>query len=1155
MVKLKELYLEGNDLNWVEQEYYRDIKVLSRLTDLVMLTLQGNPFVAGPLKGEYRQAALRELMKGKGKAKFSDFRQLTNDFTEEGGGKQYTIDGEIVQMALLEQAYNLTDVGAVDGADEVLGPEDVQLADQDTLHPTLELIDINTRLELCLEKPATTLKAVREISNAIRATVFGAKEATLVSGLLARKPELIRAMVDSILQSMLLLCDRQPEVRKPIIEIIAIGMAFADNQLGAKCAREFVNAYHAHIVPDMHNFCSDVLLRVGIGTLCSGKLDSRMRNALLRGITLVVEEVPTLCNVVSRALLSAGTKASKSYVGRYASCQLTQWMVGLTKKSRSGGAASSAASADTLDPEFVQTTMKLIAVLSRDRRTASAILSPLRWHDNVPTILIAVEKQLDIVGCFRVSSSGAAPIDTLDPVSHPVIFDLLEIATNFIRADHRTHEQSLVPRARVKACRTLQSGPAAIAYEDFVSTTARFAEAGLHHQLLVFLKMMMTQLDKVRRTEAIARLMASIVNCIAAFVFCGDTTFDAESEYVRSVTSLAKGVKKPALLRPNRASITVGGKKSPALALLSAEIMTVQLCTLVTQEDPLHPLAVTACFDVLFQLLQQFSDLDSASAAIQSRGSKYEQQARISQALQPIGLLQFLGTRLAGRKYEKLCELAADTGAFNKGHPRPLRDLTSAVMHRMLLSVLRLVGFYCAEASNDSQNTEAVFIAAAMNNNSRETILFDCLDVPCDDVAIAAVQSLKAVDANDFDSREIASLIQRLRGYMNVGVGQTELIVSGLFGLLTRLILSRRMSDSMGGALRENIDNQTNEAVNIALKILKQNLNRDTSDDKDEDDEKVLLSAAVVDFLVAVTAVPKLVQSLVVESRVLTKILQIEDKHSWAYSPAAYLEPQSSASLIYRPSLIELTWLGNDVLEMVLALVGGSRNIADEARNPLRSDGVVAGRCLRRIADLLEGGATASLEVKHCAACGKMLPIGRFTGTQRLLQVGRCACCVGDVGGDGNTMHWTLCSTQTDVLRAVAKQWMFDKKHMSLRQKKNTLDAAGDISINAYQLPDGPIRERMIAEAIQHASVGGRPDGRRHDLARNLTIFGVADSVDVTFEMHVQMRTLRLRSWCKATEELSRHMFSGIEPLRWGKFFVESPALRTLFDRQVRTSV
>lgn len=75
-----------------------------------------------------------------------------------------------------------------------------------------------------------------------------------------------------------------------------------------------------------------------------------------------------------------------------------------------------------------------------------------------------------------------------------------------------------------------------------------------------------------------------------------------------------------------------------------------------------------------------------------------------------------------------------------------------------MISIINIVEFICREASSNQKNDLFSEMSAALNesDNSREQALFNCLEVPDDDVKLAVVKCLFVINIDDIDSAEIS---------------------------------------------------------------------------------------------------------------------------------------------------------------------------------------------------------------------------------------------------------------------------------------------------------------------------------------------------------------------------------------------------------------
>ena len=79
----------------------------------------------------------------------------------------------------------------------------------------------------------------------------------------------------------------------------------------------------------------------------------------------------------------------------------------------------------------------------------------------------------------------------------------------------------------------------------------------------------------------------------------------------------------------------------------------------------------------------------------------------------------------------------------------------------MFISIITLTEFICREAGSNTSNDLFYEISNAMNDNEeceREQALFNCLEVPDDDVKLAVVRCLFAINSEGFEVNEIAQI-------------------------------------------------------------------------------------------------------------------------------------------------------------------------------------------------------------------------------------------------------------------------------------------------------------------------------------------------------------------------------------------------------------
>ena len=116
-----------------------------------------------------------------------------------------------------------------------------------------------------------------------------------------------------------------------------------------------------------------------------------------------------------------------------------------------------------------------------------------------------------------------------------------------------------------------------------------------------------------------------------------------------------------------------------------------------------------------------------------------------------------------------------------------------------------------------------------MNDANREAALFNCLEVPNDDVKLAVVECLNNVPLSEFDTEEISTLIRLLGSYKNIGAGKTEYVLAKIFWILIKL--TRDKESESGKNFRMKFGEK---AITEALDILIRNQMRLVDDMEEE---------------------------------------------------------------------------------------------------------------------------------------------------------------------------------------------------------------------------------------------------------------------------------------------------------------------------------
>lgn len=133
-------------------------------------------------------------------------------------------------------------------------------------------------------------------------------------------------------------------------------------------------------------------------------------------------------------------------------------------------------------------------------------------------------------------------------------------------------------------------------------------------------------------------------------------------------------------------------------------------------------------------------------------------------------------------------------------------------------------------------------VSASLNESQREDALFNCLEVPNDEVKLAVVECLNNVPLSEFDTEEIATIIRLLGSYKNIGAGKTELVLSKIFWILTKLTVDNESDSGKNFRLKFG-----EKAISEGIDILIRNQQRQVDDE--EAFEKLALSLSCLQFL------------------------------------------------------------------------------------------------------------------------------------------------------------------------------------------------------------------------------------------------------------------------------------------------------------------
>ena len=138
--------------------------------------------------------------------------------------------------------------------------------------------------------------------------------------------------------------------------------------------------------------------------------------------------------------------------------------------------------------------------------------------------------------------------------------------------------------------------------------------------------------------------------------------------------------------------------------------------------------------------------------------------------------------------------------------------------------------------------------------------------MPSGSVKLEVVRCLFHVPLSEFDIDEIRKITMIL-STQNIGVGNTEIVLSYIFWILTKLVNDR--DSEAGRTFRSKF---CMSVINQALSILRKNHQRQV-DDEVEEWEKYTLSLSILNFLKFVSKDSKLRAQLSNRAEILSDVL------------------------------------------------------------------------------------------------------------------------------------------------------------------------------------------------------------------------------------------------------------------------------------------
>lgn len=197
---------------------------------------------------------------------------------------------------------------------------------------------------------------------------------------------------------------------------------------------------------------------------------------------------------------------------------------------------------------------------------------------------------------------------------------------------------------------------------------------------------------------------------------------------------------------------------------------------LIITLNKVNPVLLTAICNFIFDLLNN-----------ESINQNEEQTKYISEEIQKLNpLLPYMG----GKKYASLCEMGEmyQANTFHGKEPVARIHLANKVLHNLFIGIMKLITFYTEKANGDSTGkTIWTQISKSLNQNRREAYLFNCLDIPSDEVKLKVVRCLLVIKNEEWETDEVGHLVTMLGSYKNLGAGNTEEVLASIFIILSKM--------------------------------------------------------------------------------------------------------------------------------------------------------------------------------------------------------------------------------------------------------------------------------------------------------------------------------------------------------------------------------
>ena len=463
--------------------------------------------------------------------------------------------------------------------------------------------------------------------------------------------------------------------------------------------------------------------------------------------------------------------------------------------------------------------------------------------------------------------------------------------------------------------------------ENDIDAAMVYAKKGVHVELLTQMSSLLQDVEALQHDHTFI-LLGQMITCISGL--CNDPA------------ALEKAMSKNFL--EHLVEILARGTSLPCQLVSACYRSLAQILKFSVPPDPTEGIDDMVELTVVQREKKKREAIREAAATDYSEEPWMAVRIQINEVLEGVTpMLPYLG----GEKYASMCRKVLN-------EVPPLYRLTNREILDVIASVVELLAFYGARAEevqvmdelDEGVDEEEVpledrtFTTYVLDQNAqeicteldecdRDNLLFSLLEVPDDNVRLAAVKTLKAVPLSNFDTAEVAKLIKCVADVDDPSAGRSEEVLAGLFSILTRFA-------SLPATHRQGIDfrKKFSRSIFVILDILGKICANDARGSKNDLEEKEILTDAAVEFLQSCSKwreAPMLMGTREAIAK-MKEILFNEDRFGDEG----------------RPARIEATGVGGSVRSLM--------KVYEEQGKT----GTVAARILNRISELMEGPYAAA---------------------------------------------------------------------------------------------------------------------------------------------------------------------------------------------------